>query len=46
MTVTADTTLTDEQRAQALREHLRTHGVGADERWDVETLQALHDAVR
>lgn len=42
MTVT-DLELTVEQQRTALAEHLKTHGIGADERWDVETLQALHD---
>lgn len=39
----SDPVLTDEERRQALVEHLRAHGIGADERWDVEALQALHD---
>ena len=44
MNTTADQqlALTREQQRTALAQHLTLHRVGADERWDGETLQALH----
>jgi hypothetical protein len=43
MTTTQTAESADLDRQAQLREHLRRHHIGADERWDADTLHALHD---